>query len=120
MRGRNMSYASASSGLSYAPAGSQCSSAIRRSAGKPSLRHQRRRAKYPAAILRAYSGEVRALLLVAAAAAALAVVLGASAGPGGPTYYRDVAPILDAKCTSCHHLGGIAPFALTGAADARA
>ena len=38
----------------------------------------------------------------------------------GPTYYRDVAPILDAKCASCHRLGGIAPFALTTAADAHA
>jgi hypothetical protein len=37
-----------------------------------------------------------------------------------PTYYRDVAPILDAKCSSCHRIGGIAPFALTTSADARA
>jgi hypothetical protein len=37
-----------------------------------------------------------------------------------PTYYRDVAPILDAKCASCHRLGGIAPFALTSSADAKA
>lgn len=28
------------------------------------------------------------------------------------TYYRDVKPILDAKCTQCHTSGGIAPFAL--------
>jgi mono/diheme cytochrome c family protein len=39
---------------------------------------------------------------------------------GAPTYYRDVAPILDAKCASCHSLGGIAPFSLTTAAQARA
>jgi len=38
----------------------------------------------------------------------------------GPTYYRDVAPILDQKCASCHRVGGIAPFSLTTAADARA
>jgi len=50
---------------------------------------------------------------------ALAVaVLGSAAS--GPTYNRDVAPILDAKCASCHHLGGIAPFSLTTAADAKA
>src|SRR5437588_10178987 len=50
---------------------------------------------------------------------ALAVaVLGSAAS--GPTYNRDVAPILDAKCASCHRLGGIAPFPLTTAAEARA
>src|SRR6201999_3741519 len=38
----------------------------------------------------------------------------------GPTYNADVAPILDAKCASCHHLGRIAPFSLTTAADAKA
>ena len=38
----------------------------------------------------------------------------------GPTYYRDVAPILDQKCASCHRVGGIAPFSLITAADARA
>ena len=47
--------------------------------------------------------------------------VGTSAAPAaGPTYYRDVAPILDAKCASCHRLGGIAPFSLTTAADAKA
>src|SRR5438128_106084 len=58
-----------------------------------------------------------ALIFTVFGALALAV-LGAAAS--GPTYYRDVAPILDAKCASCHRLGGIAPFALTTAADARA
>jgi hypothetical protein len=54
--------------------------------------------------------------------AVLAAVLVAHAGSAssGPTYYRDVAPILDAKCASCHRLGGIAPFSLTTAADAKA
>ena len=28
------------------------------------------------------------------------------------TYYQDVAPILQAKCVTCHYPGGIAPFAL--------
>ena len=61
---------------------------------------------------------------------ALALVLCAAAGAGAflvhrggaaasPTYYRDVAPILDSKCASCHRLGGIAPFSLTTAAAAR-
>src|SRR3954467_10798296 len=52
-------------------------------------------------------------------AAALVARAGGTAG-SGPTYYRDVAPILDAKCASCHRLGGIAPFALTSSADAKA
>jgi len=31
-----------------------------------------------------------------------------------PTYYQDVAPILQAKCVSCHSAGNIAPFSLEG------
>lgn len=31
---------------------------------------------------------------------------------GPPTYYRDIAPLVEAKCASCHTAGGIAPFAL--------
>jgi hypothetical protein len=62
---------------------------------------------------------------IALAAAVLAAILGAvlvhrGGAAGGPTYYRDVSPILDTKCASCHRLGGIAPFALTTAADAKA
>src|SRR3954467_4586079 len=52
-------------------------------------------------------------------AAALVARAGGTAG-SGPTYNRDVAPILDSKCASCHRLGGIAPFALTTAAEAKA
>lgn len=41
---------------------------------------------------------------------------GAPADAGNPpaavTYHQDVAPILEAKCISCHYVGGIAPFAL--------
>lgn len=33
--------------------------------------------------------------------------------PAGLTYYRDVKPILDARCAGCHVDGGIAPMALT-------
>jgi hypothetical protein len=32
--------------------------------------------------------------------------------PAGLQYYRDVKPIIDAKCNSCHAEGGIGPFAL--------
>src|SRR5258708_33236480 len=63
-----------------------------------------------------------ALLLAVAGALALAVLSLAvfSSAASGPTYNEDVAPILDAKCASCHRLGGIAPFSLTTAADAQA
>lgn len=45
--------------------------------------------------------------------AALAVVVAACGKPAsGPTYYADVKPIVDARCTKCHVAGGIAPFAL--------
>ena len=60
-----------------------------------------------------------ALTVLAAVAAAVLLAHGGSAA-SGPTYNADVAPILDAKCASCHRLGGIAPFALTTAADAKA
>ena len=59
-----------------------------------------------------------AVLLVLPLGAVMAARGGSAAS--GPTYYRDVAPILDQKCASCHRLGGIAPFSLTTAADARA
>src|SRR5437899_4349065 len=59
------------------------------------------------------------LTVLAAVAGAFLLVHGGAAA-SGPTYNANVAPILDAKCTSCHRLGGIAPFALTTAADAKA
>ena len=59
------------------------------------------------------------LTVLAAVAATVLLVHGGSAA-SGPTYNADVAPILDAKCASCHRLGGIAPFALTTAANAKA
>ena len=42
-----------------------------------------------------------------------------STSPLRPTYYQDVKPILDGRCTGCHYRGGIAPFALTGYDAAR-
>jgi hypothetical protein len=35
-------------------------------------------------------------------------------GVASPTYWRDVAPILQARCEGCHAPGGIAPFAFDG------
>lgn len=45
---------------------------------------------------------------------------GESAGRGGPTFHKDVAPILQESCVSCHAPGKVAPFALTAYADAKA
>jgi hypothetical protein len=39
--------------------------------------------------------------------------------PAAPTYYEDVAPILQQHCVACHSPGNIAPFALETYADAR-
>jgi len=61
-------------------------------------------------------GALGALVTVGIVAFVLARGGGAASGP---TYYKDVAPILDAKCTTCHHLGGIAPFSLTTEKDAK-
>jgi hypothetical protein len=62
----------------------------------------------------------KALALAVALAAIFGVVVSRGGhAASGPTYYRDVAPILDQKCASCHRLGGIAPFSLTTAADAK-
>src|SRR5262245_54016030 len=33
------------------------------------------------------------------------------------TYYRDVKPLVEQRCTRCHVAGGIAPFALTSYDD---
>ena len=39
---------------------------------------------------------------------------GASTGPTDAlTYFRDVKPILDAKCVQCHQVGAVAPFDFT-------
>jgi hypothetical protein len=35
-----------------------------------------------------------------------------------PTYYRDVQPILEKNCVSCHVKGGIAPFVLDNPKEA--
>lgn len=38
---------------------------------------------------------------------------------GAPTYYRDVAPILEARCVGCHRAGEVGPMALTTYAEVR-
>jgi hypothetical protein len=37
---------------------------------------------------------------------------GSTSAGGALTFYRDAAPIFEAKCVGCHQAGGIAPFAL--------
>lgn len=37
--------------------------------------------------------------------------------PGGLTYHRDIAPIVHAKCSPCHHANSSAPFSLLTAKD---
>ena len=60
-----------------------------------------------------------ALVLAGCLAVAAAALVARAGSSSTPTYYRDVAPILDAKCTTCHRLDGIAPFSLTTAAAAK-
>ena len=62
------------------------------------------------------------IAIVAAALLALAIPLAAVAASRGndtqaaravaPSFTRDVAPIIAAKCAGCHQVGGIAPFPL--------
>jgi mono/diheme cytochrome c family protein len=40
-------------------------------------------------------------------------------GPAKPTYAADVAPILNARCVSCHRPGEVAPFSLVGYDNAK-
>jgi hypothetical protein len=43
-----------------------------------------------------------------------------ASAPVGPTYYKDVAPIMVNTCQNCHVAGGIAPFPLMTYDDAKA
>jgi hypothetical protein len=48
-----------------------------------------------------------------------AVALGVGCAQG-PTYARDVKPLVDARCATCHRAGGIGPFAMETYADVKA
>jgi hypothetical protein len=67
----------------------------------------------------------RAIVIVAVGiAASLSVFVAGRGGAAGssplrPTYYQDVKPIFEGRCTGCHVAGGIAPFALTSYETAR-
>src|SRR5262245_13263168 len=62
-------------------------------------------------------GSLKELTLVLAAAGA-ATGCGPSeerspSGSTGPTWYKDVEPIVQTKCAGCHYEGGIGSFAMT-------
>jgi hypothetical protein len=57
-----------------------------------------------------------ALLALAAPLVAIAATRG---GDATPSFTRDVAPIIQQKCAGCHQVGGIAPFPLETATQAR-
>lgn len=59
-----------------------------------------------------------AAIVAAGLVAVVAVAVVGHAAPTRPTYFQDVKPILDSRCSGCHHSGGIAPFKLTGYLDA--
>lgn len=51
--------------------------------------------------------------------ALLAVLALGACAPPGPQYHSEIAPLLEARCISCHQAGGVAPFALTSYAEAK-
>jgi len=55
----------------------------------------------------------------AADAADAAAWTGGDGAAGGPTFYKDVDPILENRCQGCHVTGGIAPFPLVTYQDAK-
>jgi hypothetical protein len=63
----------------------------------------------------------RAIVATAVAAALALPLVALAAGRGGegvaatPSFTRDVAPIIQQKCSGCHQTGGVAPFSLTTA-----
>jgi hypothetical protein len=54
-----------------------------------------------------------------AAAAVLCLIGSAPAQAGGPTYSKDIAPILQKNCQDCHRPGQVAPFSLLSYEQAR-
>jgi hypothetical protein len=58
-------------------------------------------------------------IAVSASLGASGIALAAEPAPGNPTFSKDVAPILQAKCQSCHEPGSIAPMPLLTFQDVR-
>jgi tetratricopeptide (TPR) repeat protein len=73
-----------------------------------------------AAAVRAGAARARAAVLLGAACAAMAIAYAPAltaqrtTGVAAPTFARDVAPLLAARCGMCHHPGGAAPFSVFG------
>jgi hypothetical protein len=63
---------------------------------------------------------IGAVVVCAAAGVAWASAASHARGATGPTFYRDVAPILQGHCQSCHRAGEIAPTSLVTYEEARA
>ena len=62
---------------------------------------------------------IRPLVLATMGLAAAAACSndGTGSSESALTYYRDVKPIVDAKCVGCHNANGIAPFSLDNPTD---
>ena len=58
-------------------------------------------------------------LVAGLATAGLRATAGSAREARAPTYYQQVKPILDARCSSCHMAGGIGPFSLRTYPQAR-
>lgn len=57
-------------------------------------------------------------VLLATASIPVLAACGPAVDPSAITYYKDIAPLLERQCISCHSTGGIAPFALDSYASA--
>src|SRR5512138_3829430 len=62
---------------------------------------------------------VAAIAVVVLAVGALSVQPTVAQGTASPTFSKDVAPILYAKCVTCHRAGEIGPMSLIAYKDAR-
>lgn len=51
--------------------------------------------------------------------AAVVVAVGGCPAPEGVTYHKDIAPLFERECVSCHSAGGIAPFTLASYDDVK-
>jgi hypothetical protein len=60
---------------------------------------------------------VAGFALLTALGVPFAAIAASRGGDSAPSFKRDVAPILQAKCQGCHRSGGIAPFAFTTRRD---
>src|SRR5499427_6735457 len=62
---------------------------------------------------------MRALLISAGALAVIVSVVPMRAADNAPTFYKDVLPILQNNCQTCHRPGEVAPMSLVSYEDSR-